>query len=102
MKLERIGCFSMTIKKSDLVSMSGQELRQLIEYANTILHVRDKYEEMQRKMETEIRDLLSKIKSYAYDNHCTIFLELEDENVSYDVDLLLDILVKIKDTDDLS
>lgn len=102
MKLERIRCLSMTIKKSDLVSMSGQELRQLIEDANTILHVRDKYEGTQRKMEAEIRDLLSKMKSYAYDNNCAIFIELEDENVSYDVDFLPDILVKIKDPDDLS
>lgn len=101
MKLERIGYLSMMIKKSDLTSMSGQELRQLIEYANTILHVRDKYEGMQRKMEVEIRDLLSKMKSYAYDNNCTIFVKLEDECVSYDVDMLPDVHVIIKDNDEL-
>ena len=101
MKLGKVGYLSMAIKKSDLVSMTEQELLQLIEDANRVIHLRSKYDEMQHKMEIELRGLLGKMQSYAYDNQCAVFIELEDENVSYDVSLMPDVRVIIKGIDEL-
>ena len=100
MKSGKVGYLSMMIKKSDLASMSGQELRQLIEDANTILHVKDKHDEMQHKMETALQDLFSKMSSYAYDYGCTVYIVMND-GLSYDVDNLMHCSVEIQDNSDV-